>query len=538
MASKRSRVQSLQRVSPATPVARPVDTFVQYRPPAKKSNTGTELLKALAEVSPTIAKIAQGNIAERQAQEKAQVDEAFFKDPEQFAKDVADGKYANFSSPAQVLAGENLGKRLAVKYGAYLNQEYASQGIGNSKNAADFVPFEDATRQRFVADNAGIFGQLGVTQGFVKAIPTYTSGLASTHNSKATSNLIEGQKTDYATSVELDVNSFIFGRLTADEFSTQIKLDESDTKFVSGLSNVDINELTVDKIVEMSKSEAYTFDQRRLILNSARLVSTRDGFNLTDNIDAASKLGEAHVALDKAIEKDRKASNALYEEQRTNHQRTTEQKIVNALAASSDPSELDLEDILTAEELEQDGYFLNQSALFFTQQQNFFEGETGEVDGDALINMRIKVAGAKTPEDARKMIVQFQEEGMLNNNPTVFATLWADAKSIEKAKELNLPSFTGDDNYKINYGDLLSKFNMKEDVMTGNVIVLESVGEGISKPKQELRNTYITMFKREFLDLYQSPLYIEASYAEKTKLANDFYNSLLNRYNQAEANLK
>ena len=96
------------------------------RPPAKKPNTGTELLRALSEVSPTLAKIAQGNVAERQAQEKAKV-EAFFKDPEQFAKDVADAG-THFSSPAQVLAGENLGKRLAIQYGAYLNQEYASQG--------------------------------------------------------------------------------------------------------------------------------------------------------------------------------------------------------------------------------------------------------------------------------------------------------------------------------------------------------------------------------------------------------------------------
>lgn len=533
MASKRSRVQQLQRVSPATPVARPVDTFVQYRPPAKKPNTGTELLRALSEVSPTLAKIAQGNKDERVAQEKAKIDDAFFKDPEQFAKDVADGKYANFSSPAQVLAGENMGKRLAIQYGAYLNQEYASQGIGNSKNAADFVPFEDATRQRFVANNSNLFGQLGVTQGFVKAIPTYTSGLASTHNSKATSNLIEGQKADYATSVELDINSFVFGRLTADEFATQIKLDEGDTKFVSGLSNVDINNMTVDTIVEMSKSDAYTFDQRRLILNSARLVSTRDGFNLTDNINAASKLGEAHVALDKAIEKDRKASNALYEEQRTNHERITEQKIVDALAASPDPSELDLEDILTAEELEQDDYFLNQSALFFSQQQNFFEGEAGEVDGDALINMRIKVAGAKTPEDARKMIVQFQEQGMLNDNPAVFATLWSDAKGIEKAKELNLPSFTGDDNYKINYGDILLKFGMKEDVITGDLIVYEELPEGISKQVQEIRNQYITMFKREFLSLYYSDQYLQASYAEKSTLANNLYDNLMTRYNNA-----
>lgn len=537
MASKRSKVQPLQRIAPANPVARPVDTFVQYRPPAKKPNTGTQLLKALSEVSPQLAQIAQGNKETRIAKEKQVIDNAFFQNPEQFAKDVADGKYANYSSPAQVLAGENLGKRLALQYGAYLNQEYASQGVGNSKNTADFVPFENASRQKFIADNGNLFGQLGVAQGFSSAIPTYTSGLASSHNSKATKNLIDGQRNDYNTSVELDVNSFVFGRLTADEFATQIKLDENDTKFVSGLSNVEINSMTVDKIIEMSNSEAYTFDQRRLILNSARLVSTRDGFNLTDNIEAASKLGEAHVALDKAIEADRKKSNDMYEEQRTQHIRSAEQKIINALANSADPSGLQLSDILTVEEINQDSYFLNASALFFEQQQNFFEGEAGEVDGDALINMRIKVAGAKTPEDARKMIVQLQEEGMLNNNPTVFATLWADAKSIEKAKELNLPSFTGDSNYKINYGDLLTKFGMKEDVLTGNVVVFESLPQGISKPKQELRNTYITLFKREFLELYQSPLYIEASYNDKTKLANDFYNSLLNRYKQAEANL-
>lgn len=535
MASKRSKVQPLQRVAPATPVARPVDTFVQYRPQARSPNTGTALLRALSEVSPQLAEIAQSNREERVAKEKANVTEAFFSNPEEFAKNLASGKYNTLSSPAQVHAGENAGKRLAQQYGAYLNQQYTEQGLGNSTNANDFIPFQEASKQQFVSDNADLFRQAGVVQGFTGAVSTYTSGLANTHNQKASSNLIVKQEDDYKSSVTLAAESWVVNRLSDEDFSIQLKLDEEDSKFVAGLSNNRINELTVDTLVKMSEQEQRTFQERKEILNLASFVSTREGFSLTDNVDARIKLGKAYTAIDKAEEKADKDATEQLELKRTTHSRETEQLIVDALANSVDPNSLDLEDILTPKQIREDKIFNNQTSLFFATQQKFFTGEAGEVDGEDLINMRIKVLGAKTPEAAKEIILGFQKDNKLNNNPTVFATLWSDVNKIEKAKELNLGSVTSDDNYRFNYQDLLLKFNMKEDVFTGNAIVVDQLAKG--KPDEQilLQNTYITKFKKEFQRMYYSDAYLQASYQEKMNMADTFYNTFMANYDKVLA---
>lgn len=537
MASKRSKVQSLQRVAPATAVARPVDTFVQYRPPARSPNSGTALLRALADVSPQLAKIAQSNREERILKEKAEVTEAFFSNPKDFAQNLADGKFSSLSTPAQVHAGENAGKRLAQQYGAYLNQQYTEQGLGNSTNASDFIPFQEATKQQFVADNADLFRQAGVVHGFTGAVSTYTSGLANTHNQKASSNLILKQEDDYKSSVTLAAESWVVNRLSDEDFSIQLKLDEEDSKFVAGLSNNRINELTVDTLVKMSEQEQRTFQERKEILNLASFVSTREGFSLTDNVDARIKLGKAYTAIDKAEEKADKEAVAQFELNRTAHSRETEQLIVDALANAVDPNSLEIEDILSPEQLRQDRMFSNQTSLFFATQQNFFTGEVGEVDGEDLINMRIQVLGSKTPEEAKKLILSFQEDNKLNNNPQVFATLWSDVDKIEKAKELNLGSVTSDDNYRFNYQDLLLKFGMKEDVFTGSTIVVDSLSKGKAEPVILLQNTYITKFKKEFQRMYYSDAYLQASYQEKMDMATTFYDNFISNYDKTLAKL-
>ena len=205
------------------------------------------------------------------------------------------------------------------------------------------------------------------------------------------------------------------------------------------------------------------------------------------------------------------------------------------MANAVDPNSLKIEDILSPEQLRQDRMFSNQTSLFFATQQNFFTGEVGEVAGEDLINMRIQVLGSKTPEDAKKLILSFQENNKLNNNPQVFATLWSDVSKIEKAKELNLGSVTSDDNYRFNYQDLLLKFNMKEDVFTGSTISVEQGGLGKGKPEPEilLQNTYITKFKKEFQRMYYSDAYLQASYQEKMDMATTFYDNFISNYDKA-----
>lgn len=547
MASKRSKVQPLQRVAPATAVARPVDTFVQYRPPARSPNSGTALLKALAEVSPQIAKIAQSNREERVAKEKSAVDNAFFNDPEQFAKDVAAGKYSSLSQPAQILADENIGKRLSRQYGAYVNEQYTAQGIGNSVNANDFMVFEQQARQQFVANNKDAFSSPSVTRGFAGSFRTYLQNLDASHISNVNKNIVARDTATYTTGLTERIDAVINGTVAPEDFASEIGFVETDTKLTSALSNAELTDITLNTIVDYAQNaEGYNFYQRNRILDLAGSIQAGNQA-LSQRPQAIIALGKARVA----ILKQKQAQESLEEtEFQRDKRKVTDMitaTIVEQLGTATDPNDVGLSDILSIQQIDEKEaaiYFPN-IRKFYKEQQNFFSKESREVEGSDIIAMRGQITSARTPEEALRMLFGFQMSGKLNNNPDVFNTLFMDVNRKREQKAKGIPSITSDDNYKLNYNKLKTnlaiKIDANGDIETSDALINlmdrrpdTTAGDRAKMVKVTfpIRAKYHNQFLDEMQDLYLSDEYQLMSASDKSKAVRTLYKTIIDAFTE------
>lgn len=545
MASKRSKVQPLQRVAPATAVARPVDTFVQYRPPARSPNSGTALLKALAEVSPQIAKIAQGNREERVAKEKSAVDNAFFNDPEQFAKDVAAGKYASLSQPAQILADENIGKRLSRQYGAYVNEQYTAQGIGNSVNANDFMVFEQQARQQFVANNKDAFSSPSVTRGFAGSFRTYLQNLDASHISNVNKNIVARDTATYTTGLTERIDAVINGTVAPEDFASEIGFVETDTKLTSALSNAELTDITLNTIVDYAQNaEGYDFNQRNRILDLAGSIQAGNQ-PLSQRPQAIIALGKARVA----VLKQKQAQESLEEtEFQRDKRKVTDMitaTIVEQLGTATDPNDVGLSDILSIQQIGEAAIYFPNIRKFYKEQQNFFSKESREVEGSDIISMRAQITTARTPEEALTMLFGFQMSGKLNNNPDVFNTLFMDVNRKKEQKAKGIPSITSDDNYKLNYNKLKTnlaiKIDANGDIETSDALVNlmdrrpDTSAEDRAKMVKvtfPIRAKYHNQFLDEMQDLYLSDEYQLMSASDKSKAVRTLYKTIIDAFTE------
>ncbi len=516
MASKRSKVQQLQQVRPATPVARPVDTFVQYKPPVRGANTGTELLKALAEISPTLAKVAQSNRESRIAGEKANIDAAFLSDPVKFVADFKSGKFSNLSSPAQVLAGEYLGKRLARKYGAELNQKYQQEGLGASEDTAAFMAFEEAERSRFIQENKDIFGQAGVVGGFTSKFREYTSRLDSEHISNATSNLVTNQQAGFRELVQDNIESFLAGTLSENFFGLAIKYAQDDFKVGFGFNNSVTNKQTMQAIVDYAQQAPnLTYAQRLGVLNLAYRIETTKGSYLGNTGEAELMLGKARVAIDKQEDQRLDKENKLYTRSKTLVKDEIQAAIISGLRKNSNTP---ITDILSVNQLANAAAFYPEYLRYYEDQKNFFTNEGKEVDGEDLIAMRLELAKARTTEDARTIISGWQSSGRLKNNTSVFNTLWSQADKIKTMKEGKEPDFSQDKVFKFYYRRLSG-------------VPLE---DGFSAfPPKDPRFEVMGDFFNAFLDLFYTENYQSVTQMEQEKLLRPIYEFYLSKIKEA-----
>lgn len=550
MASKRSRVQQLQKVAPATPVARAVDTFVQYKPPAKQRNTGTELLSALAEISPQLAKMAQGNRQARVDAEKQQIDNAFLANPTQFAQDVKDGKYSAFSAPAQILADENIGKRLARQYGVYLNERYTSKGIGNSTDPNAFMSFEELTRQQFIQENKDAFTSSSVTRGFAGSFRTYLQNLDAEHISNVNDNIVTRDKTTYTTGLTERIDAVMSGAVPMSDFATEAGFVETDTKLTSALTNTELTELTLKTITEYAiNAEGYTYAQRNQILNlSGELMAGNQP--LSNRPSAIIAIGKARATLLKMQQAEETQRETEFQRDARKVKDMTTALIIEKLAeASKDSSRevdsLELSDLLTTQQIGEAAIYFPNIRKFFVEQQNFFSKESGEVDGVDMITMRTMLTTAVNKDQALDMVLGFQISGKLKGNAEAFSVLLADVNRMKEVEEKGLPSITTDDNYKLNYNKLKSALQIKigadGEIDSGDAmisIMTQRRKDTTGQEKQRLvqvtfpvRSKYHNRFLDEMQDLYLSEEYHAMKPSEQAKAVRALYQEIIDDFN-------
>lgn len=498
MASKRSQVQGLQTITSNQPVARPVDTFVQYRPPAEKKGA-SELLDALSTLSPVLGKLAESNRKIKEAKEATIIDREFLTDPDKFVADFTAGKYKDFMAPSQILAGEHMGKRLARQYGAELNQAYAESGLIASEDPTAFFAFEEKQRSTFIEKNRDYFSQnKGIVTGFAGSFKNYTTGLDSQHMATAIKNKKENQKANFKVDITSKIDAVLAGTLDAQSFSSEIRLSQNDSKLGYNFDNKLANEQTIDAIVEYATTDPdLGYEDRHKVLNLAYAVETTKGSFLGNTQEAQFKIGKARTAIDDAERKKRDEEYKLHTQMKSLATDAAQSKIINAL---SENSNVQFSTLFTPKELGELNVLFPDIKLYFEQQQNFFTGVSQEVDSADLIAMRSELGKSLTTEAARRQIAAWQSTGRLKNNPTVFNILWQQADKIKEIKPSEQKDFTSD-KYYTTYFKLLGGV----DPNTGFSPFAAA----------DPRNAALTEFFEGFVDLFYTRDYQNLSPAQK-----------------------
>lgn len=487
--SKRSQVAGMQTITSNQPVARPVDTFVSYRPPAKKEGASA-LLDALSTISPALGKMAESNRKAKAAQEATVIDKAFLSDPDGFVQDFTSGKYQDFMAPSQVLAGEHMGKRLARQYGAALKQGYATSGLGESDDATAFNTWEEAQRARFVTDNKDLFSQTGVVSGFSDMFRTYTSNIDSAHQAAAVKNLVDNQTSNFKVDISSKLDAVVAGTLDAQAFASHIKMSQNDSKLGYNFSNKTANTITLDTIIAYATEDPdLKYSERNAVLNLAYGIETTKGSFLGNTQEAQIAIGKARASIEAKRLKEQDQEYKLYTQTKTLVTDSVQNIIQQKLQENA---EAPLEDILTPKQLEEARVYFPELISYHSKNQAFFQGKAEEVDSQDIVNMRIELATATTTQQARDIITGWQVSGRLKNNPTVFNTLWQQADKIKEIKDPALKDFTNDKFYSTYFRQL------------GGV----DPSTGFNPfPVADPRNQVLTDFFEAFVDLYYTDEY-------------------------------
>lgn len=493
--SKRSQVAGIQTITSNQPVARPVDTFVSYRPPAKKEGASA-LLDALSTISPVLGKMAESNRKAKAAQEATVIDRQFLSDPDGFVADFTSGKYQDFMTPSQVLAGEHMGKRMARQYGAALKQGYAKSGLGESDDATAFNTWEEAQRARFIVDNKDMFGQAGVVKGFSDMFRTYTSNIDSAHQAAAVKNLVDNQTANFSIDISSKLDAVIAGTLDAQGFASHIKMSQNDSKLGYNFSNKTANTVTLDTIIKYATEDPdLTYTERNSVLNLAFGIETTKGSFLGNTQEGQMAIGKARASIETKRLKEEEQRHKMHTRTKTLVQDGLQSIIQQKLQITPDAK---LEDILTTAQLEEARVYFPEIISYHSNNQAFFQGKVEEVDSQDTIAMRIELAKATTTAKARDLITGWQVSGRLKNNPTVFNTLWQQADKIKEVKDPALTDFTTDRYYSTYYRDLNKLIGVDPNTGFSPFPVSEDKAKKLN---------HVTIFFEKFVDLYYTSDY-------------------------------
>lgn len=511
--SKRSQVSKLDTIKSNTPVARGVDTFVSYRPPAKKTGA-SDLIQALSSFAPQVGKYAQANRDKQELIEKNTLEKEFVLNPDATIKKFMDGGFEDTMTPTQVLAGEHVGKSLARQWKSRVTAEYAKSALKGSDDPTAFRKWVEGQRSTFINDNKDAFAKTGVVAGFSTLFRSYEDNLNSEFESLARKNLKTKYETNFKTDVSGSIDAVLGGQLTPQLFGKQLKLSQSDAKTGYAFDNITANKLTLDAIVDYASDDPdLTYTQRLKVLNLANNVETTKGNFLGNTQESQLTLGKARVAIDRA------------EEQRLD-------RIYNVTTRSKsiikDNAQSKIQEVLSKKPSTEFSKVFDSKALklalenypelreYYERQKTFFSGIAQTVDDKDLVNMRVELAKAESTADARKMIEGWQE-GRLKNNAAAFNTLWVQADKIDKVEGSN-KNFSQDVFYK-GFARQLGGV----DPVTGLSVYATT----------DPRNEVITQFMIDFQDLFYTPAYQELGELQKRNAVQALFKPAFNAIKNA-----
>lgn len=458
--SKRSRVAQLDPIRSVTPVARGVDTFVVTKP----QEVPESQLKALESLVPALAKAGERGRAKRAEEEKSQLTDLFTRDPVKFAKDLKEGKFAGMTTPAQMLAGEYMGKRLARAYGSDLNQEYfSSSTMLNSEDENAIVPFESAFRTKFIDANNELFKMPGVTEGFASSFRGYTSALDSQHISTARDNRVAGQLSGFKTALDTTIDAYSNGFINETDFLNQVRFQQNDFMAGFGYKPSAANTSTLNAIVEYATSNVLSPEKSRALLDTAAKIETSPGSFLANTVEGSVALAKARTAIDDYEFKQDQKSHTLFTQTSSRVKSNAQGMIINKLqtfdASMATMQTIEIEQVFNAAQIAELETYFPEFRRYFEDQKNFFMKESGELLPSTEIQMSLELAKATTTEQARDMIAGWQSSGRLNNNREAYGRLWAQADKIREVAPNKEADWSTDKIFK-RYYNLLSGTNL------------------------------------------------------------------------------
>ena len=450
--SKRSRVAQLDPIRSVTPVARGVDTFVVTKP----QEVDAQKLEALDALVPFLSKAGQRGLEKRAEREKTELTEQFTRDPAQFAADLKDGKFSGLTTPAQMLAGEYMGKRLARVYGSDLNQEYfKTPSMLNSTDENAIVPFESAFRTKFIDANTELFKMPGVTEGFASSFRGYTSALDSQHISKARDNRTASQLTGFKSAIDTTLDAYSNGYINEKDFLSQIRLHQNDFMAGFGYKPGQANTSTLTAIVDYATSGVLPFDKSSALLDTAAKIETSPGSFLANTVEGSVALAKARTAIDDAEYKADQRAHTLFTQTSDRVKSNAQGIIINKLqtfdASMATLETIEIEQVFTSDQITELETYFPEFRRYFEDQKNFFMKESGELLPSAEIEMSLELAKATTTQEARDMISRWQKSGRLRNNREAYGRLWAQADKIKEAKAPEKADWSKDALYKQYY---------------------------------------------------------------------------------------
>lgn len=524
--SKRSQVSKLDTIKSNQPVAKTVDTFVSYRPPAK-DNSASELLDALSSFAPALGKYAKGKREALNKAEENQFDKDFLTSPTETMKKFQEGGYKDLLTVSQIHAGEQVGTALAGQYGSYIADKYAKSGLQNSENPADFDTWLNETQATFVSENKDVFSRAGVVTGFAGSARGYVANLRQQNVVTAATNLDNGQKNGFKAQVTTAIDNAVLNEkeVTPILFGKQIQAYTKDANTATNRPFTDLNTLTLETIQSYLDSDI-PYSSKLRVLDLAYSIPTGSG-NLGNTIEARKILGKARQKAIKA-EDTRLHSIARNYNQRTKIvKEETQGFIINKLI---EKPETDIENILTKDQLKEADELYPTWRRFAADQKNFFEADSIiSTDPKTVFDMRVELGKITTKQEALSKVHSWASSNkIVKGDSTTYKALLSQASGITK----NTGNWHTDELYKKFYSNFptADAAVLQQNIQVGQTTT--GVDQGLKQAENRIR------FTSDFIDLYYGENNVEVngelkSYSSLTtqqqlKAVQRIYNEVIN----------
>jgi len=525
--SKRSQVAGMQTITSNQPVARPVDTFVSYRPPAKKEGASA-LLDALSTISPVLGKMSA---AKRKAEEEDQkyiIETEASANFDKFVEDWRNGKYKGFTGPAQLLGYESIGKRLARQYGGYLDQKYVEDNLATNNDPTYFTGWEEQQRANFITENKDLFSQhRGVVNGFAGAMREYTSGKESAYRSVSSENLVKTRKADFRDAVFLEVDAFRNTGFDVISFQNNVKLAQQDASFANGFANSVVNEETVTALIDYANDmEGMSHEQRLQVLDLADTIETTKGSFLGSTREAQLKIGKARTALISKEEARINRENSRYNQAKILTRDIVNGTIISELVKDSQASFESIVEKLTPDDRDNMKFYYTDVQQFFSKQQDYFQGRDATVNPESFIKMRLELGGARSKTEALNLITSWQRSQRLPKDIAAINTLFTQANSIKDGAKA-VKDFNDDPYFRTFYANVVTG----GAVLEGQIGMIQQIDPSNAAKRINFLDKFISLY---YSDEYTLPDSTVVKYQELDELRKK--DAVFKIYQQVMAN--